>query len=55
MAVAGAIARDSDDENTNPSISAEKARHIIDYVFDEIDDDGFIPAPSVTKKPRIEL
>ena len=57
MAAAVAVAaRDADEESSNPSISAEKARHIIDYVFDEIDDAGFIPAsvPSPSKKPRIE-
>jgi hypothetical protein len=52
---------DDDDENTNPSISAEKARHIIDFVFGEKDGDGFqdetndtqeLPPPA--KKPRIE-
>ncbi|KAL3924806.1 MAG: hypothetical protein SGILL_000816 [Bacillariaceae sp.] len=49
----------SDDENTNPSISAEKARHIIDYVFDEIDDEAISPpayicVPPPAKKARIE-
>ncbi|KAL3901202.1 MAG: hypothetical protein SGARI_006109, partial [Bacillariaceae sp.] len=54
--MAAAAARDADDESSNPSISAEKARHIIDYVFDEIEDAGFIPAPAppAAKKPRIE-
>jgi hypothetical protein len=49
--------RDSDEENTNPSISAEKASHIIDFVFDEIDDEFMpsIPSPPPAKKPRIEF
>lgn len=48
------FARDSDEENTNPGISAEKASHIIDYVFDEIDDVGFNPSPPPLKKTRLE-
>jgi hypothetical protein len=49
------LSKDSDEENTNPSISAEKASHIIDYIFDEIDD-GLIPPPlpSPCKKARLE-
>ncbi|KAG7367533.1 hypothetical protein IV203_030204 [Nitzschia inconspicua] len=47
--------RDSDEENANPSMSAEKASHIIDYVFDEIEDVFIPPLPPPRKKPRIEF
>jgi hypothetical protein len=49
------FSRDSDEENANLGISAEKASHIIDYVFDEIDD-GLIPSlpPPPPKKARLE-
>jgi hypothetical protein len=52
---ASLLSRDSDEEVTNPGISAEKASHIIDYVFDEIDD-GLIPSslPPPRKKARLE-
>lgn len=46
-------ALDSDEENMNPSISAEKACHIIDYVFDEIADEFTPPPPP--KRVRVDL
>lgn len=44
----------SDEENLNPFISAEKASHIVDYVFGEIDDQIIVVPPRPTKKARIE-
>lgn len=51
-------ARAADEENSSSGISAEKARHIIDYVFDEIEDADsipLIPSPHPVKKTRIEF
>lgn len=42
----------SDDENLNPHISAEKASHIVDYVFGELDDAAIIPTPHPSPNKR---
>jgi hypothetical protein len=44
----------SDEENLNPFISAEKASHIVDYVFGELDDEIIVVPHRPTKKARID-
>jgi hypothetical protein len=51
---ASLLSRDSDEEDTNPGMLAEKASHIIDYVFDEIED-GLIPPPLSPRRKKARL
>jgi hypothetical protein len=44
----------SDEENLNPFISAEKASHIVDFVFGELDDEIMVVPSRPTKKARID-